>query len=258
MGYTAKQMLQLVIPLYTALRTTGESLEDDGYVIPQAWFSDPGPMSTVVQELTKYGLYDWFVFGERLFQFRKPGTYGRRWQAYAGPSELREAGLDGERLWEQIIVSYQDVDGSTRTVGPPGSGAHVEEAGLRITDPDHPAVKADITRKDVLALQGISTPARATEAGERWLKEANELSRSGSCNLKHYILDDCAVFRPASQVQPGDHVRFPDSSDGSYRKIVAVDYDHDTRTAACTLDAPPEGYKALLERMQADIQSRAT
>jgi hypothetical protein len=260
-GFTASQMLGYAIPEYTPLIADPEDLEDSGYIIEQAWFSDPGPISQVVQELTKYELLDWFVFGGKRFQMRFPGTYGRRWQAYAGPSGLQEQGLDASRLWQRIVVSYQDVDGSTRTVGPPGSGAMVEDAGLEISDPDHPAVKAaeaygpNFNRKELLGLKGISSPSRAIEAGERWLAEANLLSRSGSCTLSGYVMDDRGIYRPVSQVRAGDLIRFPDAGDTSYRKVVQRNYAHSNRTTSLALDAPAEGIAALLERMQADIQS---
>jgi len=254
-GFTAKQMLEYAIPLYTYLRVDPEAIEDGEYLISHAWFSEPGNMAAVVKELTKYELLDWFVMEDKLFQVRVPGTYGRRWQAYAGPSDLKEAGEDGSRLWAEILVRCQDVDGSTRTVGPPGSGANLESEALKITDPDHPAVKAGIPREDLLDLRGISRPERALEVGERWLQDANELSHAGEATFSGYIMDDKAVFRPVAQVQPGDWVRFPDagSSGTDYRKIVAVSYDHDSRTCNVSLDAPSEAIQALLERFQADL-----
>ena len=256
-GYTAAQMLEWAVPRFTALEARPEDLEDLGYVIQQAWFGDPGPMSQVVQELTKYELLDWFVFGEKRFKLKRPGTYGRKWQAYAGPSSLQEQGLDGSRLWREIVVSYQDVDGSTRTVGPPGSGASAESPALEITDPDHPAVRAGLVRRDRLDLRGISTPARAIEVGEIWLREANQLNRSGSASFSGYLMDDRGVMRPVSEIRGGDEVRFPDAGDTSYRRIVRRAYEDVTKTCTVDLDAPPEGLQALLERLQADIQALA-
>jgi hypothetical protein len=258
-GFTAKQMLEYAIPLFTYLRVEDEAIEDDGYIIPQAWFADPGNMATVVKELTKYSLLDWFVKHDKRFEIRFPGTYGRNWQAYAGRSELKGTGEDGQRLWDRVVVRYQDVDGSTRTVGWPGSGANSESEALQITDPDHPAVKAGYPREDLLDLRGISTPERALEAGERWLAEANELPNVGTATLRGYISDDKSVMRPVSQVEEGDWIRFPDAgSEGTgYRKIVAYSYDHETRSCEVNLDAPPEAIQALLERMQADLSPLA-
>ncbi len=262
-GFTVSQMLGWAIPQFTCLEARPEDLEDLGYIIGQAWFSDPGPMSQVVQELTKYELRDWFVFGGKRFQLKQPGTYGRRWQAYAGPSSLQEQGFDAARSWKEILVSYQDVDGTTRTVGPPGSGADVESASLEITDPDHPAVRAaeaygpKFIRRDRLDLKGISTPSRAIEVGEIWLREANRLNRSGSAVFADYLMDDRGVMRPVSHLRAGDEVRFPDAADTSYRRVVRRTYEHATRTCTVDLDAPPEGLQALLERLQADIRNLA-
>jgi len=251
-GFTAKQMLAYAVPLHTYLEVNEEDLEDDEFVIPQAWFSDPGSMLQVVEDLTKYGLLDWFVRGKK-FHLRFPGTYGHKWQAYTGPSNLQEQALDASRLWRSIVVRYTDVDGSVRTIGPPGSGAMVEDAGLEITDPDHPAVRMDITRQDVLDLNGIGTEKQALATGERWLEQANLLSRSGSCTLSYYALDDKAVYRPVSQLREGDLVRFPDAHDTSYRRVVSYEYSHTTRSASVTLDAPKESVVALLERYNAKI-----
>jgi hypothetical protein len=262
-GFTVAQMLAWAIPRFTVLEARPEDLEDTGYIVQQAWFSDPGPMSQVVQELTKYELLDWFVFGDRRFKLKRPGTYGRRWQAYSGPSGLEEIGFDADRCWKEILVTGQDVDGRQISVGPIGSGATVESDALEITDPDHPAVRAaeeygpNFLRRDRLSLRGISTPARMIEAGEVWLREANQLDRSGQCALSGYAMDDRGIMRPVSQIRAGDQVRFPDAGDTSYRRIVRRSYEHSARTAQLDLDAPPEAVQALLERLDASIQSLA-
>lgn len=256
-GYTAKQMLEVAVPEFSYLEVDPEDIEDDGFVIPQAWYSDPGMLADVVKDLTKYGLYYWFVMNGKRFELRRPGTFGREWQAYAGPSEFKETGEDGSRLWDRLVVAYQDVSGRTITIGWPGSGADYETEALQITDPDHPAVKAGVVREDLLTLKGISDFNPALGAGERWLAEANELSHAGEAVLRGYIQDSATVFRPVSQVQPGDRLRFPDagSSGTGYREIVAVSYDHDSRTAAVNLDAPPDAIEALLERYGATLSS---
>ncbi|MDP3939314.1 MAG: hypothetical protein Q8R92_14415 [Deltaproteobacteria bacterium] len=255
-GFTASQMLEYAIPLYaTPLTVDSELLEDDGFVIPQAWFAEPGPMSAVVDELTRYGLFDWFVYGGKLFQLRAPGVYGRTWKAYTGPSGLEEVGVDAQRLWRSIVVRWADVDGRTLTAGPPGSGADVETEALEVTDPDHPAVKAGLTRTDVLDIGGICTEEPAIAAGERWLEEANALSRAGQASLSGYALDDKSVYRPVAQVRAGDLISFADSPDTSPRRITAVSYSHRSRTASITIDAPPGGVAALLERFKATLST---
>lgn len=252
-GYTAAQMLRVLVPEFSGLEVTDESVEDDGFIIQQAWWSDGTTLGAIVDELVKYGLYDWFVKDGKVFELRAPGTYGRRWQAYQGPSNFREAGTDTERLWDRICVRYQDPDGSTRMVGWPGSGAEVEDPALQIIDPDHPAVRAGVAREDLLDLQTQSVPSEAVGVGERWLAEANELSRSGEAELSGYVQDDRGVFRPAAEVAEGDWIRFPDARDKSYRRIVSYDYSADERKVTVSLDAPSETIQALLERYRAAL-----
>ena len=76
----------------------------------------------------------------------------------ARPSSNRPASRV-ERLYESVIVQYQDVDGSTRTVGPPGSGANVEDAGLADDDTDNPAVRLGITKRALLTM-GVARQRR--------------------------------------------------------------------------------------------------
>jgi hypothetical protein len=116
-------------------------------------------------------------------------------------------------------------------------------------------VRAGLTRQDILDLKGISTEKAATAVCVRWLEEANLLSRSGSCTLTGVVMDDKGIPWPASVVQSGDEVRFPDVADRSYRKLTAPDYDHPSRKGAHSLDGPPEGVQALLERYQARLVS---
>jgi hypothetical protein len=250
-GFTAKQIHEYAIPLFASgLVVKPENIEDDGYVIEQAWYEAAGTLAEHIRDYCKYSLYDWFVFDDMEFQYRKPGSYGRQWRINIGDSELEEDGLDGERLWESIVVSFQDVSGRTITVGPPGSGSDVESGLLKVSDPEHPAVLAKRKRRDLLELQGVSNPAQAIEVGVRFLEEANLLPRSGSAKISGFALDSNSVLRPVSQMKSGDYVSFVDAHDNSYRKIVHRLYDHDSRSAEIDFDAPPTGLEQLLERLQ--------
>jgi hypothetical protein len=255
-GFSSKQMLEYAIPkIASPLTIDPNYVDDDGYIVPQAWYGEPTGSAEVIKDFLKYGWYDWFVYHNKRFELRQPGSYGRYWKAYTAPSQLNEVGLDSQRLWRSIIVTYQDVDGSVRTVGPIGSGCNVESAELEINDPNHPAVQAGRTRKDVLDLQGVGVPSTAIAVGKRFLEEANLINRSGSATLAGYVMDQYGVMWPSVCVKSGDWISFVDASDTSYRKIVGTTYRHSEVSNEIDLDAPESGLEALLERLQAGLIS---
>ena len=200
----------------------------------------------------KPSILDWFVKERRRFEMRVPGTYGRTWKATIASSEFQEDGIDSERLWRSILVSYTDEAGVTRYVGPPGSGADVESPLLEITDPNHPAVIADAAREDLLQL-GRSTPERALEAGVEWLWHANELPRSGKAVLRDHVMDEFTVFRPVSQVAEGDAFEPTDARGSGARKIIDYDYSKGDNSVAISVDAPSDALLALNERYGAAL-----
>ncbi len=254
-GYTSKRCLEYIGTFCKPLVFNPKNIENDGFLITQAWYGNTAPPSGAIKDVTKYGLWDWFVYREKEFEYRQPGSYGKFWKAFVAESGLEEVGLDSQRLWRYITVQYQDVNGSTKTVGPPGSGCNVETTSLEITDPEHPAVRAGRVRNDVLDLQGISNPKQAIEVGIRFLEEALLLSRSGSAALIGYVMDSAGVFHPAAKVKSGDWISFVDAADNSYRKIVSKKFANSGKTAAIEVDAPASGLEALLERLQAGLIS---
>lgn len=248
-GFLAKQMIPFIAEI-AGLTTIDELLEDDGFIIPQAWFSEPGlPMMKLV-EVTKYGLLDWFVFGGRVLQYRFPGTYGRKWRLSPG-SAPKNSGADASRVFEALMVTWQDVDGTTRKAGPPGSGAEIETSRLQITDERNPAVAAGRRRRKLLALNGVCVESIAIRTGERFLEEVQNLAQSGETTITGYCQDQYGTWLPASYVQPGDEVTPAGAT--RYRRITNASYGHDGKSVGVTLDAPKDGYEALEARFNARL-----
>lgn len=225
-----------------------DSIQQSNFIIPQMAFKDNTTATEIVRQSTRFSLSDWGVFEGREFRWYDRNTRGRRWRARIAPAQFEETGLQVDRLWESVIVQYNDVDGSTRTVGPPGSFADVESASLKDIDPDNPANKLGITRRSKLVM-GTSTAAAATEVGRRFLEEQKLLDRSGRARITGHVTDDHGVIHPYWRVLAGDLISFIDASDTSYRRIVKADHDATAKTASLDLDAPPEGLDALLERL---------
>jgi hypothetical protein len=230
------------------LTITDESVTADPFIIPQSAFRDPTTVGEIVRQTTRFRLRHWAVWEGPTFWLHDWGARGTAWRARVGPSGLEETGPQVDRLWESVIVAYQDVDGTTRTVGPVGSGADTESADLKDDDPENPANKLGITRRDLLTM-GVSTAAGATEIGARFLEQAKLLDSSGRARLVGHVQDDRGVWHPYSHVRAGDTISFVDASDTSYRRVVKTDKSRDERACTVDLDSPPEGLTALLERL---------
>jgi hypothetical protein len=241
----------------------GTTIEPSTYIIPQLAFHDPVSPGTMVNEATKYGspLPDWFVWEKRPTDTRAPfylharGTQNRQWRARIGPSQLSEAGPDINRIWNSIVVSFTDVDGTTHTVGPPGSGADVEDGRLVDDDPQNPANQLGIQRRNLLSMGMTSTSDVAIDVGIAFFNEMKSISRAGAAVIVGWAQDDHGVVEPYWKLRAGDEIAFVDAADTSYRRIVRVDNNDATRTASLTLDAPPDTLQGLLERLGVEISS---
>lgn len=254
LGLWASDIIRHVVPKYArGLKVTADSVDQSRFVIEQFAYLDATTCGELVRQATRVGLQDWAVWEDKVFWWLNRGNGGRQWRARSGSAQLSETGPQLDRLWNGVIVSYTDVDGSTRTVGPPGSGATVESVDLVDLDPENPANELGLRRWDLLQM-GTGTPAMAAEIGRRFLEEQKLLDTSGSAQFVGHIQDDKGVWFTASAVRAGDTVVFTDAADNSPRRIVKADYDHSSRTCSVDLDSPPLGLEALLSRLGVALQ----
>lgn len=242
-------------PLISFTEGSTGTLTPTSFVIPQLEFRDPTTTAEIIRQANRFHLRDWAIWegqraGQPTFYYHDRGARGKAWRARIRPAQLEETGQSADRIWNGIIVRYNDVDGTSKTVGPAGSGATTEDDSLEDSDPLNPANQKGIRRWDVLDMSGVSTSAGAIEVGRRFLEEANLLDTSGQARIVGYCEDDKGVIHPAWKIRAGDTISFVDAADKSARRIVKTSYSHSDRTNSIDLDAPPEGLDALLERLQ--------
>ena len=249
-GFYASDIVAYAIRQYVPLlRITNESMQATNFVILQSAHRNVA-VSEIVKQSTRFGLEDWWVWNDKTFYFHPRGLnpLAKRWRARIVPAKLEQTGQQADRLWESILVQWNDVDGSTKIAGPPGSGADVVSVYLKDSDPDNPANRLGMTRRDKLVM-GTSTANGAIEVGRRFLEEQKALDRSGRASLVGHVEDDRGVIYPYTEVKAGDVVTFVDAADTSYRRIVKADHDDTSKAANVDLDSPPEGLQAVLERL---------
>lgn len=223
------------------------------FAIPHLAYLEPTTAGQIVKDATRFELWDWAVWDGPTFWYHPRGARGKSWRARVGPSGLQEAGPQVDRIWNGVIVTYQDVSGVSRTVGPPGSGANATDASLADSDPANPANAAGLTRWIPLSMNGTGTLGSAAKIGQTFLQIQKQLNTSGEASLNGHVLDDKGVLWPTWMVRAGDTISFVDAADTSLRRIVRTEYSDATKTNQISLDSPPDGLQALLERMSVAI-----
>ena len=233
-------------------RAGNSTIEATSFLIPQLVFTDATTAAAIVTQATSYGLEDWWVDEGPTFHLASRDNHGKDWQARVGPSGLQETGPTVDQIYNGAVVSYTDVSGITRTVGPPGSGANTTDATLFDSDPQNAATAAGLTRIAPPIQLGVNVAAAAIKVGQAFLIFQKERSTAGQASLVGYVTDSTGVTWPSWMVRAGDRITFVDAHDPVPRRVVRSSYDDATRTNQIDLDSPPQGLQPMLARLSAD------
>jgi hypothetical protein len=163
---------------------------------------------------------------------------------------LSETGPSTSRLRNGVLLKWNDVDGTSKSAGPVGSGSDIESTELEDRDPENPLKQMGIRGWGTPYDLGIVTvDSEAIRIGVLLQARLKEVDRSGQAQIVGVCEDDKGVLRPYWQVRAGDTISFIDASDTSERRIIATQADDDSRTNTITLDAPPEAVEDLLAQL---------
>jgi hypothetical protein len=242
-------------PKLATSRAGVSTITGTSFAIPSCVFVDPTTVSAIITEACRYDLHDWWVDegagSGPTFNLATRAGHGRDWIARVGPAGLSETGPQASQISNSVIVRFRDVVGATRSVGPPGSGADTTNASLADTDPDNLATVAGLTRRAVLDMGIVSTPAGALKIGQAFLTEQALLSTAGQASIVGHVQDASGTAFPAWMIRGGDRISFVDAHDTTSRRVVKTNYSDATKTNQIDLDAPPQGLDALLARLGA-------
>jgi hypothetical protein len=236
------------------------TIRPSAFIIPQLAFTEPTTASSIITQANAYELNDWAVWENRTFYYAPRDTFSRKWRVRISDSNLQETGPQTSRLFNGVVVTYTDVSGLERSVGPPGSSTNLQDPSLLDTRADNPCNEVlvggqPLRRWAVLQMGTTSTPQGAIQTGQKWLQEQRLIDHSGQATLSGHIQEvGTGIFWPVWMVRAGDLLTFPDGTDTGYRRIVRTDYSHDQRQNAIQLDAPPDGMGELLARMAVAVQ----
>ena len=232
-------------------------IEQSSFVIPHLVFRDFGTTARqIIEAVSLYGASgfqppDWGYYDG--FFWKTPGTYGRTWRLRRDQGSVAiDEGPSTESRCNGFIVSYTDAAGTSRTVGPPGSGADYETDQLADNDPANPVNINGIPRRYGSRDVGITSQDGAVLLGQLLLRDANTRRYSGSAEVKGRAMDEAGNLSPAYLIRAGDYAVFEDDEDTTPKKIVSTNYANGT--TALTLDNKSASIETALARLDVAIK----
>lgn len=235
---------------FTSLNYTDDTIATSNFLIEHLPFPDRTTAAEMVKQANRFHLTPWYVWEGKTFWY---GERSKAWRTRTAPCALEDTGPQVDRVWNSIIVQFTDVDGTTKTVGPPGSGADYESTALVDDDPANPSNKLGIQRRALLTL-GTGVTTEAEQLGRIFLQATKELDSSGKADLVGWVEDDRGVLWPSWMVRAGDTLEVVDARNRAPRRIVKTAYSVASATNTVDLDSPPEGLQAIQERMDVTFQ----
>lgn len=254
-GYFVSDMAPYVITSFCPLlNMKPDSVEPTSFIITHADFRDAEQTARGMLDKMKvfggnagYPL-DYFVYDNREFQMKSPGTYGRQWRMRrdAG-SDPKDQGPDAQDRWNQVVAVYNPGDGSSMTVGPVGSGCDFETDQLRITDPDHVWNRIGQPHGQRLDVGVMDRPG-AILLAQLALAEKNRNQWRGSFDAAGTIIDAAGTPHPPYMVRAGDRGVVEDDMDVRERWIRHTKYDDKKRKTLVDVGATPDRFDTMMAR----------
>jgi hypothetical protein len=252
-GFTGDQILGNALPRWASLLnfsigSTG-TIRPGSFVIPHLSFKEQTTTLAILEGVNRFELRPYMVWENRTFYWQEWGE-GRKWRARVAPTQLSETGPSTDRLRNGVLLKWNDVDGTSRSAGPIGSGSDIESSELEDRDPENPLNQMGIPGWGTPYDLGIVTvDSEAIRIGVLLQARLKEVDHSGQAQIVGVCEDDKGVLRPAWQVRAGDTFTPIDAAEPTERRIIATQYDDDSRTNTITLDAPPDAIDDLLAQL---------
>jgi hypothetical protein len=242
--------------------TTGPygSIKPSQFVIPHLAFKEPTTVKELIEQALRFELLEWGVWpgaNGPAFSLNPKGQRegSKRWRVRLGPAQFKDTSQSLEQQYNRVVVSYTGFDGTLHVIGPLGSGLRVTSERLINNDPQLPLNEAGKVRTKHIALNKPATQPGAEEAAEAFLEQVALLDGAGEATLTGFVEDEHGAEWPYYCVEAGHEIELLGSSLPGYRYIVDVGRSRANRAATIHIDAPPDGYAALLERL--DVREEA-
>lgn len=237
--------------------TTGAygSILPSRFLIPHLVFKEPTTVLEMITQALKYELLEWGVWPGQFgptFHLNERGKRegAKEWRTRIRPAKLTETGEQMDQIYNRVVMSWRDSGGTTRTLGPVGSGYPLTDSRCEDRDPENPLNEAGVIRTKHLTMEGVGTVEAAAEQSRLFLEKCRLLNSSGEATITGYVEDERGIEWPYYMVGAGDTIRFLDASIPGPRYIVEATRNRKTRSVNVKLDSPPDSYESLLAELQ--------
>lgn len=234
------------------------SIEQTDFIVPNFAPMDATTPDDLIQRINVFELKDWGVYagGEdnypsRTFFFREPSPDRLTWRArISDGAVLTNEGIQADEVVNGVMVNYTTPDGTSRTVGPPDSGARETSSELLDTDPTNPVNAHNIPRKyGSLTVSQRTNQEGAIQIGSTWLNRRLGVQRRGTVTCVGMVKHPSGVYMPTSCMRGGDFLIVEDDPrDTEPRKIINTSYTHKDRAVRCDLEHEAFRLDAYMER----------
>ncbi len=237
--------------------TTGPygTIKPSSFIIPHLAFKEPTTVLDMIEQTLRFEGLEWGIwpgqFGPTFYLNQRGQREGcKRWRARVRPAKLTETGQQMDQCYNRVVMSWTDVDGTSKVLGPVGSGLPLTDARCEDTDPHNPINEAGGARTKHLSMNGPATVEGAAETARLFLERCKLLDASGEATLTGFVEDDHGAEWPYYCVKATDEIEFIDSSISGYRYIVEATRSRKSRSVNIKIDAPPDSYEAILAELQ--------
>lgn len=239
--------------------TTGPygTIKPTRFPIPHLVFKEPTTPAEMIQQATRFEQLEYGVWagpeGPTFYMNPRGQREGaKRWRVRSSEIEYEDTGQQLDKVFNGVVVTGQAADGTTLYIGPAGSGLRYTSPGLRDLDPQNAANEAGIEQYAKIQMKGIATLEGMVEAGEAFLEQSKLLDGSGKATVTGYVEDENGKSWPYYYMKEGHEIEVLGSSIPGPRYIVASSRSRSSRSVAIDIDAPPDSFEAMMERLNAE------
>lgn len=261
-GFYVSDMAPYIVNKYCPKwNVYADSIEPTGFIVPHAVFIDQQTTAgKMLDGLVPFGgnaFYplEWFVYDNRRFFMRSPGTYGNTYRIRRDEgADSLDQGPDASMLLNAVQCGYNPGDGNVRTVGPPGSGSDTETSQLQWTDQNQPQNKAGINAPKFMDCKTMTLQG-AILMGQLAMTGRNNQQWRGSETVRGPVRDSSGNPHEPYMIRTHENCVVEDDADLKTRWITGTHYDDTKKTNDVDIGQRPDRINTILARAGVVITS---